>query len=556
MGLDLARADLVVVGAGVAGLTAALHAAELGLRVVICNKGAAYSPESLQNAGSLEHAGPVEHSTSTYYAQGGVAVVAPDDIDDSVELHLHDTLAAGAGLGEAEISREILADGWSAVSRLLGWGAQFDRDASGRFTRTREGGHSVRRIIHSGGDATGAQIQLALSEAVAIVIRRGDVRVLDDCTVTRILTANGRAIGVAYLGADGSGVVHAPTVLLATGGSGHLFAATTNPAGATADGLALALRAGAEVADLEFVQFHPTMLYTPGARGRRTLVTEAIRGEGGRLVDAEGMSVTEGVHPLGDLAPRDVVANAVTAAMERTGHPCVYLDISAIDDFVTRFPTVTAGLRAAGLDPADGRIPVVPGAHYQCGGVVTDAHGRTTVAGLLAAGEVARTGLHGANRLASNSLLEGLVMGVRAADVAALAMADGAVDTTSFGDVDAGVEHVVDREALQNAMSRFVGLRRDAEGLGRVAAMLDNASPRVLATPRDVEDAALTLAARAVVTAARARAGSRGCHVRTDEQCPATDLDGTGEQSSRRFRLIDGDVCAVGVEVPALTSVD
>ena len=555
MGLDLARADLVVVGAGVAGLTAALHAAELGLRVVICNKGAAYSPESLQNAGSLEHAEPVEHSTSTYYAQGGVAVVAPDDVDDSVELHLHDTLAAGAGLGDAEISREILADGWSAVSRLLGWGARFDCDAWGRFTRTREGGHSVRRIIHSGGDATGAQIQLALSEAVATVIRRGGVRVLDDCTVTRVLTVNGRAVGVAYLGADGPGVVHAPTVLLATGGSGHLFAATTNPAGATADGLALALRAGADVADLEFVQFHPTMLYTPGARGRRTLVTEAIRGEGGRLVDAEGMSVTEGVHPLGDLAPRDVVANAVTAAMERTGHPCVYLDISAIDDFVTRFPTVTAGLRAAGLDPADGRIPVVPGAHYQCGGVVTDAHGRTTVAGLLAAGEVARTGLHGANRLASNSLLEGLVMGVRAADVAALARTDVAVAIGSLGD-EPGVEQVVDRDVLQDAMSRFVGLRRDAEGLRRVAAMLDDASPRVLATRRDVEDAALTLAARAVVTAALARTSSRGCHVRTDEQYPGADHHGTGEQRSRPFRLVDGNICAVGVEVPALTSVD
>ncbi|KNA91216.1 L-aspartate oxidase [Gordonia sp. w5E2] len=557
MGLDLARADLVVVGAGVAGLTAALHAAELGLRVVICNKGAAYSPESLQGAGSLEHSGrPVEHSTSTYYAQGGVAVVAPDDVDDSVELHLHDTLAAGAGLGDAEISREILADGWSAVSRLLGWGAQFDCDASGRFTRTREGGHSVRRIIHSGGDATGAQIQLALSEAVATVIRRGDVRVLDDCTVTRVLTVNGRAVGVAYLGADGPGVVHAPTVLLATGGSGHLFAATTNPAGATADGLALALRAGADVADLEFVQFHPTMLYTPGARGRRTLVTEAIRGEGGRLVDADGKSVTEGVHPLGDLAPRDVVANAVTAAMERTGHPCVYLDISAIDDFVTRFPTVTAGLRTAGLDPADGRIPVVPGAHYQCGGVFTDAHGRTTVAGLLAAGEVARTGLHGANRLASNSLLEGLVMGVRAADVAAMAGTDVVAEAIgSLGD-EPGVEQVVDREVLQDAMSRFVGLRRDAEGLGRVAAMLDDASPRVLATRRDVEDAALTLAARAVVTAALARTSSRGCHVRTDEQYPGTDHHGTGEQRSRPFRLVDGNICAVGVEVPALTSVD
>ena len=566
MGLDQVHADLVVVGAGVAGLTAALSAVEQGLRVLVCSKGIIREPGSV---------GGPEPSTSTYYAQGGVAVVAPDSADDTVDLHVRDTLVAGAGLGDPDITRKIVADGWSAVARLLGWGARFDRDATGRLIRTREGGHSVRRIIHAGGDATGAQIQQTLSAAVGAASRHGHLRVVDDCTVTRVLTADGRAVGVAYRSADGLGVAHAPTVLLATGGSGHLYAATTNPSGATADGLALALRAGAEVADLEFVQFHPTMLYTPGARGRRTLITEAIRGEGGCLVDVDGRSVTADVHPLGDLAPRDVVANAVTAAIDRTGHPCVYLDVAAIDHFDTRFPTVTAGLHAAGLDPADGRIPVVPGAHYQCGGVVTDADGRTTVPGLLAAGEVARTGLHGGNRLASNSLLEGLVMGVRAARVAhsqRTHVVDDALAVGSVADANDQVARALDRTTLQDAMSRFVGLRRNSAGLAHVAAMLDAAAPRVLATRADVEDAALTLTARFVVAAAAARRRSRGCHVRTDESATIdtatidtatidTATIGSGyrsfdEDTTRRFRMEGNEICVAGVEVPVLTSVD
>ena len=521
-----ADVDLLIVGAGVAGLTAAVAAAEDGLSVVVLNKGPQWRSDR------------AEQSTATYYAQGGVAVVAPDVTEDSVDLHLHDTVLAGAGLTDPEPSRIILADGWSAVTQLIDWGATFDRDPSGRLLRTREGGHSVRRIIHSGGDATGAAIQQALGARFGQLREIGAVTCIDDAVVTDIVVADGQVTGVRYRRSGVNAQIGARSVLLATGGAGHLYSATTNPAGATADGIALALRAGAVVADLEFIQFHPTMLYVEGARGRRTLVSEAVRGEGGRLVDVDGRSVTDGVHPLGDLAPRDVVANAVQEAIERTGAPFVYLDIGAVDDFATRFPTVSAGVAANGVDAAGGRIPVVPGAHYLCGGVLTDAETRTSLPGLLAAGEVARTGLHGANRLASNSLLEGLVMGRRAARIAAgrRQTVEHAASTTSGPTAD-GLQ-AMDRTGLQNLMTRHVALRRDADGLDEVAAALAAAPSRTPADTADIEDAALTLAARAVVVAARARAETRGSHHRTDYS--QTDPTST----STPVRLVDGEIVA------------
>ncbi|WLP88846.1 L-aspartate oxidase [Gordonia sp. NB41Y] len=542
-------ADLVVVGAGVAGLTAALSAAALGLRVVVVHKGPRWDADR------------AEQATSTFYAQGGVAVVAPDDPLDSVRRHLDDTLAAGAGLTDAAASGEILAGGWAAVAELIGRGARFDRDATGAYARTREGGHSVRRILHAGGDATGAHLQRTLGAALTAARATGEIDCRDDTFVTRVLTdVDGRVAGLACRtilaggGHDGGvrdEVVTAPTVLLATGGVGHLYPATTNPAGATGDGIGLALRAGARVADLEFIQFHPTMLFTGGERGRRTLITEALRGEGGRLVDAGGRSVTADVHPLGDLAPRDVVANAVWAAMDRTGEPCVYLDVTGVDDVERRFPTVTAGVRAAGLDITSGRIPVVPGAHYLCGGVVTDTETRTSVPGLLAAGEVARTGLHGGNRLASNSLLEGLVMGGRAAVVAA-AQAGGHHDRP-VGHGASSVAPVpellpaLERTALQDAMGRHVGLRRDASGLAEVATLLQHAPRREMVTVADAEDASLTLVASAVVAAASARAESRGSHVRSD--FPHT-ADHSG---SRIFALAGGVVTEIGSDELAVS---
>ncbi|MBS9534300.1 L-aspartate oxidase [Mycobacterium sp. M1] len=511
------RADVVVIGTGVGGLVAARVAQRSGRRVAVLNK-----------------AGGVTGVTATHYAQGGIAVVLPGT-DDSVEAHVADTLAAGGGLCDRAAVTSIIADGYRAVTDLVGTGATFDAGADGDWALTREGGHSRRRIIHAGGDATGAEVQRALDHATATLdIRRGH-------TALRVLRDGGAVTGVLVANADGIGVIHAPSVVLATGGLGHLYRATTNPDGATGDGLALALGAGVAVADVEFIQFHPTMLYSadtgPGPGGRRPLITEAVRGEGAALIDAAGRSVTEGVHPMGDLAPRDVVAGAIDTRLRQTGDPCVYLDARRIDDFPRRFPTVMAACLAAGVDPTRQPIPVVPGAHYSCGGVVTDVTGRTELPGLFAAGEVGRTGMHGANRLASNSLLEGLVVGDRAGAAAA-------AHAASAGPVQASVpaedEHVaLERDVLQAAMSRDASVVRDAAGLHRLAELLASAEPRKVLGRSDFENVALTLAARVVTAAADARTESRGCHHRAEQP------DADPAQAHSRIYRLAGDAMAV-----------
>jgi L-aspartate oxidase len=480
------RADVVVVGTGVAGLVAALAAHRRGRRVVVLSK----APE-----------------TATFYAQGGIAVVLPET-DDSIEAHVADTLAAGGGLCDQEAVTSIVADGYRAVAELVSDGARFDESAPGEWSLTREGGHSRRRIIHAGGDATGAEVQRALDRAAATLdIRRNHVAL-------QVLQHDGAVAGVLVRNDDGLGMVHAPSVILATGGLGHLYSATTNPEGSTGDGIALALWAGVAVSDVEFIQFHPTMLFDGHAGGRRPLITEAIRGEGAVLVDARGDSVTAGVHPMGDLAPRDVVAAAIDARLTDTGEQCVYLDARALDGFARRFPTVTAACLAAGIDPTRQLIPVVPGAHYSCGGVVTDVHGRTELSGLFAAGEVARTGMHGANRLASNSLLEGLVVGSRAGAAAARHAVD--VSIAHCGEPDPVERVALPRNDLQHAMSSNASVVRDADGLRRIADLLATAPVRALRDRTALEDTALTATAVAVVTAALERTESRGCHHRSD----------------------------------------
>lgn len=510
------RADVVVIGTGVAGLAAALAAHRRGSRVMVLSK---------------------TSDTATFYAQGGIAVVLPRT-EDSIDAHVDDTLAAGGGLCDPDAVRSIVADGYRAVTELVSDGAHFDEAAPGRWALTREGGHSRRRIIHAGGDATGAEVQRALNHAATTLdIRRNHV-------ARQLLYDDNGINGVEVINDDGVGIVHVSSVILATGGLGHLYRATTNPEGSTGDGVALALWAGVPVSDIEFVQFHPTMLYDSRSEGRRPLITEALRGEGAKLVDARGDSVTAGVHPMGDLAPRDVVAAAIEARLRETGDACVYLDARAIPDLARRFPTVTEACRAAGIDPAHDLTPVVPGAHYSCGGVVTDVHGRTELAGLFAAGEVARTGMHGANRLASNSLLEGLVVGGRTGRAAA-------AHSTARGPVTASVPGPVDRTALrrndlQQVMSAHASVVRDADGLTELEQRLAAAGPRDARTRADVEDVALTVTARAVAAAALARTETRGCHHRADY--PQSD---PAQAHSTSVRLTSDGRMAVTAPVPA-----
>ncbi|HVV20859.1 MAG TPA: L-aspartate oxidase [Pseudonocardiaceae bacterium] len=512
-----ARADLIVVGSGVAGLSAALHARELGLRVLVVTKAD-------------------EDDGNTRWAQGGVAVVLPGEHEsgDTVAAHVTDTLTAGAGLCDAEAVATILADGPRAVTHLRDLGATFDAGADGHLARTREGGHTAFRVVHAGGDATGAEVERTLLAAA----RDGGLPVLaGHVAVDVVHTSAGAVGGLLVLDAAGvPGLLRAPAVLLATGGLGQLYQATSNPAEATADGLALALRAGATLADVEFVQFHPTVLFT-GGDGRRPLVTEAVRGEGAVLVDGHGNRVMAGVHPLADLAPRDVVSAAISRRMAETDTDHVYLDATGIRDvaFADRFPTVHAACVAAGIDPTRDPIPVAPAAHFACGGVVSTEDGRTGLSGLYAAGEVARTGLHGANRLASNSLLEGLVVGRRAARAVARDLTAGLLDdprTVEPARLPAAA--VADRAVLQRVMSRHAGIGRDAAGLRAAESAIDAATMfRPLWTRQLVEDAALTQTAQVLLAAAAARTESRGCHLRTDHP----DRDDTAWRHSLRVRL-------------------
>ncbi|MFJ1751028.1 L-aspartate oxidase [Streptomyces sp. NPDC088116] len=453
-------ADVVVVGSGVAGLTAALRCTAAGLRTVVVTKA------------RLDDG-------STRWAQGGIAAALGEG--DTPEQHLDDTLVAGAGLCDEEAVRTLVTEGPAAVRRLIDTGAHFDTSATGELQLTREGGHHRRRIAHAGGDATGAEISRALVEAV----RDAALRTVENALVLDLLTdAHGRTSGVTLhvMGEgqhDGVGAVHAPAVVLATGGMGQVFSATTNPAVSTGDGVALALRAGAEVSDLEFVQFHPTVLFLgAGAEGQQPLVSEAVRGEGAHLVDADGVRFMRDQHELAELAPRDIVAKAIMRRMREQGAEHMYLDARHFGApmWESRFPTILAACRAHGIDPVTEPIPVAPAAHYASGGVRTDLSGRTTVPGLYACGEVACTGVHGANRLASNSLLEGLVFAERiAADIAARPLEERGPrehrphEEEAIGSVHLPLIAPEARIAVQRIMSGGAGVLRSARSLEAAA---------------------------------------------------------------------------------------
>ncbi|MCU1678497.1 MAG: L-aspartate oxidase [Frankiales bacterium] len=514
--------DVVVVGSGIAGLTVALHAADVG-RVLVVTK-------------------DVLAAGSTRWAQGGIAAALA--ADDSTDAHFADTIAAGAGLCDESAVQALVTEGPEAVRELIALGTRFDRRADGTLSLTREGGHHADRIAHAGGDATGAEIQRAIVHAV-----RNDPRIdlVEHALVLDLLLADDGAVAGVTLHvmgegqANGVGAISARAVVLASGGLGQVYAATTNPPVSTGDGLAAALRAGAVVRDLEFVQFHPTVLWLGTAsKGQQPLVSEAVRGEGAFLVDDDGNRFMQGVHELADLAPRDVVAKAIMRSMLSSGSEHVWLDARAFgrEKWRVRFPTILATCLEHGIDPVTELIPVAPACHYSSGGVWTDLSGRTTVSGLFACGEVACTGVHGANRLASNSLLEGLVFARRIAaqlHAGLPPVREASIDERAMELYDAAV-----LPAVQRAMTAGAGVLRSEQSLQTCAKELSSLRANVAdeAHTETWEATNLLTVATALVTAASARHETRGSHWR--EHYP--DRDDERWLAHLDLRLTDGEV--------------
>ena len=537
--------DLLVLGSGVAGLSAAVRAAETHrMRVGVLTKG------------ELPQA-------TTRWAQGGVAAVLGGNDPDSTDLHLADTLAAGAGLCDADAVRVLVDEGPARVNELIALGAIFDRDAHGELELAREGGHTMNRIVHAGGSATGAEVERALVDAVQATM----AVIHEHAFALELIVEAGRCRGVTALFADGTiHDVRATNVLVTTGGAGQIYAVTTNPVEATGDGIAMALRAGVAVADIEFTQFHPTALSVEAMP--RPLLTEALRGHGALLRDTTGERFVD------ELQPRDVVSRASTLRMQELGATHVFLDATGLEHFDQRFPNIEASLREVGLDPSRDWLPVAPAAHYTCGGVVTDLNGATSLPGLWAAGEVSCSGVHGANRLASNSLLEGMVFGPRAVEAIELGVAgpeaSGAMrtvmgidpdrpDTVPAGVIggrfvrlepeaastsapavpssgagaltvalpgtparDVGVAEL--RALMQRELTANAGVVRDARSLASAASVIDAVMAACGGQPPDIacsELLNLATVSRAAVDAARRREESRGAHTREDH--PATE---------------------------------
>ncbi len=580
------RPRLVIVGSGIAGLYAALLASDAVADNADC-PGAPAADVVLLTKGTLEE-------SNTFYAQGGVsAVLSPAEAapGDSVAAHIADTLAAGAGMNDPEAVRILCTEAVRDIDGLRRFGVEFDAGPGGDPALGLEAAHSAPRILHAGGDATGARIARGLVAAVLDRAVQGRLRVETSAFVTELLTETpggtgpagrptpARVTGVGYLSHGMSKRLAADAVLLATGGAGRLFARTSNPAVATADGLALAWRAGAAVQDLEFFQFHPTTLAVAEVPGGppALLISEAVRGEGAVLVDAAGYRFMPDYHPDAELAPRDVVSRSIALHLAATGAPAdsaVYLDARGIEAargagyLARRFPTITAAALAAGYDWTRRPVPVSPAAHYWMGGVATDLWARTTVPGLYAAGEVARTGAQGANRLASNSLLEGLVFGRRAVTAflhdARTAGTGRDAAPGAVAEHPAGPRHAVlpvppeasagtpfSRAALGRLMTGAAGVMRSGAELAQAERQLDHWAAEIAAGERtrgilnqgdlsqgilsqgDHEDRNLLLAAQLLVAAARQRTRSAGAHYRADT-APPTDRPAAGTRPMQR----------------------
>jgi L-aspartate oxidase len=510
------EADVIVVGSGIAGLTTALRLRERVERVLLVTK-------TVLSAGSTE------------WAQGGIAAAL--DPEDTPQAHLEDTLVAGVGLCDVDAVRALVTEGPERVRELVALGANFDRDAAGGIRLTREGGHHRDRIAHAGGDATGAEISRALIAALHAVRDDPGIEVVEHALVVDLCTADDGAVcGVTLhvIGegqVDGVGAAFARAVVLATGGLGQIYTSTTNPPVATGDGMAAALRAGASLADLEFVQFHPTVLFLgEGSTGQQPLISEAVRGEGAFLVDDLGRRFMTGRHELADLAPRDVVARAILEVMDERGLDHVWLDARHLGAafLERRFPSIVTRCRELGIDPATELLPVAPAQHYASGGVETDLVGRTSLAGLYACGECSCTGVHGANRLASNSLLEGLVFAHRIADDATARIAAGELprrrpDAAAGPDADARGAALLagDRRLdVQRAMSHGSGpVRSAASTASALAALVElGGGPAGDAEPGPAawETTNLLHLGMALSLAAHRREETRGGHIRSD----------------------------------------
>ena len=506
-------ADVIVVGSGIAGLTAALRLRQRVDRVLLVTK-------------------TVLSEGSTQWAQGGIAAAL--DPADSAQEHLGDTLVAGAGVCDEEAVRILVSEGPARVRELVTLGTHFDLGPDGEIALTREGGHGRDRIAHAGGDATGKEISRALiaSLGAALIAVKQDpgIEVLEHALVidllqdkdSRVCGVTLHVIGEGQL--DGVGAARARAVVLATGGIGQVYSATTNPSVATGDGVAAALRAGAVIADLEFVQFHPTVLWLgEGASGQQPLLSEAMRGEGAFLVDRDGVRFMAGVHDLADLAPRDIVAKAIVARMAKTDADHVYLDARHLGkEFLEkRFPSIVARCRQLGFDPVSELLPVAPAQHYASGGVRTDVVGRTSLAGLYACGEVSCTGVHGANRLASNSLLEGLVFAYRIADdiTSRLSAGDLILTDPFVRQEDTTLVARTERTAIQRVMTIGAGAVRCADSLAQAAKNLQSiadSTPGSTADPDSWETSNLLHVGQLLTAVAALREETRGGHVRSD----------------------------------------